>query len=790
MLETLELTNWCQHRRLKVEFRPGLNGILGANGRGKSNFLEALKVAFTNTTTAVGSMRNNITYGQKEAEIDLGFTTDGVHYSLVRKFSDEQARARLVYPGGVISKAGEIEQFIQDLYNTSINLMVDNVFIAQGRIDEILMTSDTRRLKEFQASFGLDKIDQAYKILTAENNAYQVTPGLSDALAAHVELTRQARADHEALVAEHQAAQKQIAELEPCRTVIQRALEAIQHRAAYTLAREHAEHTELDVQKATATLEKEQAALCDIESQWVMRNPSVQAARQQIRLLEQMHDGHARYSQLVTKRSELVAKQAALGPVCTQSEADALAATVADVTEQLRHFEHLKKFRDARPKLEGQAELEAQCEQLRQRLAAPTGVPPEIAELGAQAQALTRQLDQLGTGVCPTCGQEVHGGPELLKIKVQQLSVANTMYDHAVFDHHARVAHDRLELQKTLDDRSAALTAMYAAGDSVVDASLTRLTAELAAARQKHGQAVTALTKASQVSQELEYLTATMAGLPAEPVDDQLLASLRTQVFEFQEVETKRAVLRERQALAKTQADRAQTVHAEAQARLKQMAGVYDGPSEAEVEKAKAQAEQLGQRVKYLSDLGVRLGMAEGLATQRETEARRLLSQSQKEADDLAWLAVVRQAREALHVSQYPARAMREYSTILNRHVEHYLLMLEAQFKMWLDDEMKFMVLFTSGEKRGIQCPATRLSGAEKVLASMSFRLAMADTFARNIGLLVLDEPTAYLDKDNIQHMQNLLLKLREISQVKGRQILIVTHEDSLKGFLDHIIQI
>jgi DNA repair exonuclease SbcCD ATPase subunit len=38
--------------------------------------------------------------------------------------------------------------------------------------------------------------------------------------------------------------------------------------------------------------------------------------------------------------------------------------------------------------------------------------------------------------------------------------------------------------------------------------------------------------------------------------------------------------------------------------------------------------------------------------------------------------------------------------------------------------------------------------------------------------------------------LQDLLLKLREISRAKSRQILIVTHEEQLKGFLDHVITI
>jgi DNA repair exonuclease SbcCD ATPase subunit len=129
---------------------------------------------------------------------------------------------------------------------------------------------------------------------------------------------------------------------------------------------------------------------------------------------------------------------------------------------------------------------------------------------------------------------------------------------------------------------------------------------------------------------------------------------------------------------------------------------------------------------------------------------------------------------------------MREYAKIINQRMAYYMGVWEAGFSFTLSDELAFVVSYPNGCTHA----AGRLSGGQKIVASTAFRLAMADTFASQVGLLVLDEPSSYLDKDNIVHLQNLLLKLKELSGHTGKQIILVTHEEQLTGFFDHSISL
>lgn len=46
-----------------------------------------------------------------------------------------------------------------------------------------------------------------------------------------------------------------------------------------------------------------------------------------------------------------------------------------------------------------------------------------------------------------------------------------------------------------------------------------------------------------------------------------------------------------------------------------------------------------------------------------------------------------------------------------------------------------------------------RCSAGQKVLASIIIRLALAESFGTNCGILALDEPTTNLDRDNIHSL-------------------------------------
>ncbi|KAF3323696.1 DNA repair protein RAD50 isoform X1 [Carex littledalei] len=72
-----------------------------------------------------------------------------------------------------------------------------------------------------------------------------------------------------------------------------------------------------------------------------------------------------------------------------------------------------------------------------------------------------------------------------------------------------------------------------------------------------------------------------------------------------------------------------------------------------------------------------------------------------------------------------------------------------------------------------------RCSAGQKVLASLIIRLALAETFCLNCGILALDEPTTNLDGPNSESLAGALLRIMD--DRKGQenfQLIVITHDE------------
>ena len=78
-----------------------------------------------------------------------------------------------------------------------------------------------------------------------------------------------------------------------------------------------------------------------------------------------------------------------------------------------------------------------------------------------------------------------------------------------------------------------------------------------------------------------------------------------------------------------------------------------------------------------------------------------------------------------------------------------------------------------------------RCSAGQKVLASLIIRLALAESFGLDCGILALDEPTTNLDRDNIESLaQGLGTILKHRRAQTGFQLLVITHDEEFVQML------
>ncbi|CAO2657870.1 Nn.00g071300.m01.CDS01 [Neocucurbitaria sp. VM-36] len=72
-----------------------------------------------------------------------------------------------------------------------------------------------------------------------------------------------------------------------------------------------------------------------------------------------------------------------------------------------------------------------------------------------------------------------------------------------------------------------------------------------------------------------------------------------------------------------------------------------------------------------------------------------------------------------------------------------------------------------------------RCSAGQKVLASIVIRLALAECFGTNCGLIALDEPTTNLDQQNIKGLAESLSQIIQMRRKQANfQLLVITHDE------------
>lgn len=78
-----------------------------------------------------------------------------------------------------------------------------------------------------------------------------------------------------------------------------------------------------------------------------------------------------------------------------------------------------------------------------------------------------------------------------------------------------------------------------------------------------------------------------------------------------------------------------------------------------------------------------------------------------------------------------------------------------------------------------------RCSAGQKVLASIIIRLALAESFGVNCGVIALDEPTTNLDSDNIRSLAQSLHGIIRARQAQSNfQLIVITHDEEFLRYM------
>jgi DNA repair exonuclease SbcCD ATPase subunit len=145
---------------------------------------------------------------------------------------------------------------------------------------------------------------------------------------------------------------------------------------------------------------------------------------------------------------------------------------------------------------------------------------------------------------------------------------------------------------------------------------------------------------------------------------------------------------------------------------------------------------------------------------------------------------VVSDVRDVFHWQNLPKRVAQANLMGITGEINEALEIFGSPFWVEADVNLSFKVHFPNSPPRS----AGSLSGGQKAVLAICFRIAVNRLFGADAGMMFLDEPTAGLDNDNIEYFQEALSVLA-IKVRDKQQLVIITHASELRGTFDQVIE-
>ena len=171
----------------------------------------------------------------------------------------------------------------------------------------------------------------------------------------------------------------------------------------------------------------------------------------------------------------------------------------------------------------------------------------------------------------------------------------------------------------------------------------------------------------------------------------------------------------------------------------------------------------------------------------RRKQLQELTEKAERVQQVADYRGLLDRTRSVLHRDNLPRLVAHAYLDRVNAGLNRIL----GQFQFFpytveLQDDLSFVYTSPTGHTAF----ADDLSGGEGIIFSLAFRLAIQEQFASHLQLLILDEPTVYVDTDNTRVIADVLMDARQYVRGAGMQLIIVTHKRELERAMDQVVNV
>jgi exonuclease SbcC len=780
-LLALRMSNFRQHVATELRFDPGITGIIGPNGSGKTTILEAVAYALYGWgRTSRELMLSLNPVGRPVLRVELEFELGRHHYRVSRGranaelYLDGQSEAIATTPTAVADR-------IQRAMGMSREEFFRTYFTSQKELALMSGMAPGERARFLSKVLGYEKLKQAQDMIgerrrTLGGEIAGLKHGMAD-LEAIQRTIAEASARAESAIATVQSvehrntiAQSAFAMVTPRWALAQRNREKAQVLAAEIAVQEREESSHRSnlerVDAELVTIRESRSELSELQK----RIEPLADLRDELAVLDELYREEGRRKTLAESDAALREELERLRGRHTRIER---APTVEEeVTEELE--KKRAELEDAQGALEAR-----RTEWVRERQNADT----KLRDLRRQEEEIRKQRESVVSlgeeGVCPTCsrtlGESLHTVVEHLDEALETLT-SDTKYYLMRFDQLSEMPPD----VKELDARRRTLT--------TETGTLERKLARVQLAVQELGGLVRDITakerRLEQMRHEIAAITLSFDAARYDQVRKEmaLLAPLEAKAARLAGlVEREPSLVEQRDGYVRA-VESVQSTLGTLRMRHRQMAFAAADYERIRVDYDHFAAEARKAEIALLTAQG-------DLRTAREA-----LDTAQAAGEDARRRQATLAAREAeRRLHEELDRAFNDIRARLNSELRPELSELATSFlrelvdsrtaEFELDERYEVAVL-----EDGVAKPV--LSGGEEDLAYLVLRLAVSQMIAERSGqsfsLLILDEVFGSLDETRRFNVLDLLRRLGD----RFEQVILITHIETVRDGLDNVITV
>ncbi len=178
---SLELVNFGKHKKYTLDYKPGITGVIGENGHGKSTLVDpAQYFAITGQTPNRFKKESFLHWRADTGKTIFIFKHDGVGYKLTRNLHNTQTFLEWGSGKGkrIIRTLSEVNLKMSSILGMSFDIFRETCFAPQGSFCDIVNMRHSERTVYFQKVTGLRYAEELRELLQQKINEIPVFPYL------------------------------------------------------------------------------------------------------------------------------------------------------------------------------------------------------------------------------------------------------------------------------------------------------------------------------------------------------------------------------------------------------------------------------------------------------------------------------------------------------------------------------------------------------------------------------------------------------------------------------------